>query len=186
VVEQLEPIRAWRGVSLNVENNTVVLGSINHNGGRFGGEEATAKCGSMVYYTSVGAQKHQAPGEDCDCGFYGVMNKKDAYGLFIAEADFYGKVIEHQTGWRAQYQRILSLRVVRPKFCAGAFLCDGKPELLVFTEGSRSHMIFNGPPTTQKFTQSDIMCIDCAANNEKVATIPQIAARLGMEVRWDD
>jgi hypothetical protein len=112
-----------------------------------------------------------APHEECSCGFYGVKDKKDVMGnTFVAEAEFYGKVIEHEKGYRAEYQRVLSVRVKRPELCFGSFLCDGHPETVWFPK--------KGKPI--------IVCGECAASHKRVVMLSKLAGRLGVEVRWDD
>ena len=193
-VEQLEPIRAWRGLNISAEGNNVALAAINAHFGKFLAVEHKAECHAhsndpygfysmaqlvsayTLTYPNAGISQtvtkpvHAAPHETCTCGFYGVKEKKDAIGIFVAEADFYGKVIEHEIGYRAEYQRILSVRVQRPDVCLGSFLCDGTPELLIFPEG--------GTPA--------VICKDCAVGQPRIASLAKLAARLGVEVRWND
>lgn len=73
----------------------------------------------------------QIPKGKCSCGFYGMRykwlvfcNPTTAHPFYIARkhenidlrVEFYGKIIEHVAGYRAQHQRIL--RVILPKRCA--------------------------------------------------------------------
>lgn len=188
-VERAEPIRAWRGVQILANSFTVYLGSMNHQLGNFAADEQKAVCGVHRYfgmYPLVGQQPvegHEAPGLNCECGFYGVKKKADAYGAFVAEADFYGTVIEHELGYRAEYQRILSIRVVRPALCAGRFLCDGTPGVITFAPDTMTPNSYGGMETLPG--SASIVCDRCAADQDRVATLPQLAARLGVEVRWD-
>lgn len=189
-VYQTDLIRAWRGVQVVAAGHTVHLGAINAAFGSFTADEHKATCHKMydpyrdmmAYTRSIIGQMtvpsppvpHNAPGVNCECGFYGVKDKKHALGRFIAEADFYGTVIEHELGYRAEYQRILSVRVVRPSYCEATFLCEGTPELIVFPE--------QGEPI--------IACEACgtqvAIKNQRVANLHQLATRLGVEFRWDE
>ena len=176
MIDQLEPVRCWRGVLIVAYGNTVTLQSISY--ARPGGlnpKEHQATCGNVGSYPFERSDYHQAPGNECQCGFYGVKGKADCYGNFIAEVDFYGKVIEHETGYRAEFQRILSVKVQRPEWCMGAFMCDGSPEYFWF------------PPDVEgKHSQNAVViCEDCAVTKERVTTLSKLAARLGIEVRWD-
>ena len=192
VIEQSEPIRAWRGLAIALEGNNVVLNAINSTNGNFLAVEHKAVCRAsengmfgyvpftftMPGLTMLGSPppikpvsgKHDAPHESCGCGFYGVKDKSNAQGRIIAEVDLYGKVIEHELGYRAEYQRVLSVRVIRPVHCGDAFLCDGRPELLWFSKKGGIQGI----------------CAECASQKKRVATLSKLAARLGVEVRWDD
>lgn len=195
-VEQAEPIRAWRGVQLLADEYTVALQAMNHMFGGFAADEQKASCrrsynyGFNILSPQTKPDVHEAPGLNCECGFYGVKDKADAYGPFIAEADFYGTVIEHELGYRAEYQRILSVRVVAP-YCSAGFLCEGKPERVVFPPSPRL-MVVNGQGTTVASVNGEPVvpnpapaCASCASKFERSATLRQIAARLGVEVRWD-
>lgn len=167
-VTQSEPIRAWRGLSLMANDITVWMNAINVNFGDFGADETRALCNMGV--------NHQSPDLNCQCGFYSVKNKEDVQSdSVVAEADYYGRIIEHEKGYRAEYQRILSLRVKR-SFCMGGFLCEKPVELISFPSPMLNAMFFG--------LQS--VCKDHAEGVERVATLQQIAARLGVEVRWDD
>ena len=181
VIEQSEPIRAWRGLAIALEGNNVVLNAINSTNGNFLAVEHKAVCRASenrmfgyVPFTFTPIKpvsgKHDAPHESCGCGFYGVKDKSNAQGRIIAEVDLYGKVIEHELGYRAEYQRVLSVRVIRPVHCGDAFLCDGRPELLWFSKKGGIQGI----------------CAECASQKKRVATLSKLAARLGVEVRWDD
>lgn len=190
-VDQAEPIRAWRGVRLDAGQYTVWLGSVNAHFGAFAADEHKATCRrqyqtfGVFMGTESQPQVHDAPGLNCKCGFYGVKDKADAYGMFVAEADFYGTVIEHEAGYRAEYQRILSVRVIRPEHCTGGFLCDGRPELVAFPPAvpiERSSL--QGTHTEMRSPGPLIVCDQCASKHERVATLQQLAARLGVEVRW--
>lgn len=194
---QLEPIRVWRALDIRVEGNNVALGAMNTSFGKFLAVEHEAECkdiGSLLSVQilniygrpTIQPRTHVAPELHCKCGFYGVKEKKDCLDgtIFIAEAEFYGKVIEHDTGYRAQFQRVLAVRVERPKLCLGAFLCDGEPEVLWFTDASQTTSAWGGnPPAPAVICQT--CALEIASHGGRVATLPKLAARLGVEVRWD-
>ena len=59
---------------------------------------------------------HLAPNEDCDCGFYAFDSLSKAIdvsshsrGLLLMKVEFYGKIIEHDYGFRAEEQVIEKL-----------------------------------------------------------------------------
>jgi hypothetical protein len=55
---------------------------------------------------------HPAPWPTCGCGFYAVPNKLEpGIRRVVAEVELGGIIIEHEWGWRGEYQRILSLEV---------------------------------------------------------------------------
>lgn len=167
---QEEPIRAWRGVRLICDDSTVYLRSMNDAFGHLTATEMHASCFyAQQYYPGNKPRDHQSPDLGCSCGFYGVKEKTDIMGDILAEVDFYGTVIEHETGYRAEYQRILSLRLPRG-VCYGSFMCDGQPEIVVFPPGA----------------PVKVVCAACAPQYDKTATLGQIGARLGLEVRWDE
>lgn len=53
------------------------------------------------------------------CGWYGMKDRAEIdrgyysyYSVyFVLEVEFYGKIIEHEKGYRAEYQRVLSVRL---------------------------------------------------------------------------
>jgi hypothetical protein len=167
-IDQVEPIRAWRGVSLVYSADGITLGAMNSQYGTFG-TEATAECKAPdILYPRHGA----APGLNCTCGFYGVKKKLDAFsGAFVAEVDFYGTVIEHERGYRAEYQRVLSLRVGSRR-CMGVsgFTCTQVAEVVTWATYWPASCL--------------LLCKSCAKPFQS-ATLPEVAGQLGVEVRWD-
>lgn len=66
---------------------------------------------------------HDAPGLECTCGFYAVTNREkvsDGYGMVDLEVELSGRVIVHESGYRAQHQRVLRASL------GGCFVC-GEP-----------------------------------------------------------
>lgn len=82
------------------------------------GAEAQATCMRHI---------HTAPNVDCKCGFWAAYDPQtlpevlkssvSADGAWLlARVDGFGSVVEHEKGWRAQWQRVLS--IVIPDMCA--------------------------------------------------------------------
>lgn len=197
VIQQQEPIKAWRNLKLLANGFSVYLSPLNTQFGAFRADEQKAQCHAyQMYYGILGSKRpdpHDAPGLKCDCGFYAVKERTSVQpGGVLAEVDLYGTVIEHELGYRAEYQRVLSLRISQ-QYCMGAFLCEGKPGLLAFlpdqTVSSLSYGGLGSPamPITQSGSLDPVpVCAKCAPKFDRVAALGQIAARLGVEVRWDD
>lgn len=191
VVEQAEPIRAWRGVRLLAAGNTVELRSMNQDHGALIAKEEAAKCHATTPFRAALSgdrrrPEHEAPAVGCSCGFYAVVDRADAYGTTLAEVDLYGTVIEHEKGYRAQFQRILSVRIKRAQ-CLGGFLCDATPELLAFPadkEGTRTTPVSGRRIEFAKLQEPMPVCKEHSRHFARVATLQQSAARLGVEVRW--
>lgn len=179
VVQQQEPIRAWRGLRLCAERATVHLAPLNGQYGIFKPEDR-AICHAandylcrLTYSAYANARynlpvRHEAPGTNCDCGFYAVKDESGCQGGLHAEVDLYGRVIEHDYGYRAEYQRVMCVVIPRERYCAGGFLCDQPPEMVAW-KGDGTML------TT---------CAEHAASFERAATLGRIASRLGVEVRW--
>lgn len=203
VVERAEPIRAWRGIQLVADGNTVRLGSLN-TCEAISPVEQRAYCAAATYapyvtYTVVGHRGlvnpvnhpqpslHAAPDPSCSCGLYAVKDIAKCAGSIFAEVDLYGTVIDHEGGYRAEYQRVLSLRIPRES-CQGGFLCDEAPDLMAFpVDVTTVTSILGGQPYESVYKSAPIgVCQKHACDYERVATLGQIAARLGVEVRWHD
>ena len=136
--EQEGAIRAWKRVTItNIDE-------WGQDGGRFPvvlsrydkrpqTDLAPARCQKMWGDGTLdtGNQVHEAPCARCRCGFYGWKERAhedqqqprvfadadaDDWAQPWAEVDFYGKVIEHEFGYRAARQRVMAihLEVVPP------------------------------------------------------------------------
>lgn len=116
--ERVEPIRAWRAITVaqiagryglfprytvsptlaalqlvvfsTAQNREITLDDI-------------AKCG-------IG-RDHRPPYPNCTCGFYAMKVRPDWPGEAVAEVELFGVVIEHEKGWRAERQRIISIEL---------------------------------------------------------------------------
>jgi hypothetical protein len=188
-IHQEDPIRAWRGLWLRADGPTVLV--VNGVGTPLSvGEEVRASC-------RQGPELHSAPDWGCTCGYHAPREKAVAWnwGNVVGEVDLYGKVIECDEGYRAEYMRLLSVHIFRPSFCEGRFLCGGIPQMVVFGTEVRQNLTSPTyvPPTflfdhvTDKVTRIQsllIVCTACATGFQRSATLQQISARLGLEVRF--
>lgn len=104
VVKQTEPVKAWKLAS-GVDLTNKVIYPINQPSPyKF---EDHAGCNKEIMGHSA-----LSPDEHCHCGFYAVknLNSSELYeGTFILEVELYGKIIEGELGYRAQYQRVLDI-----------------------------------------------------------------------------
>jgi hypothetical protein len=108
-----DPVRAWKRVKLERSGEWEMVSRMS--GETFGGGISEAAC--RTYYPSNHAL--QSPDDSCSCGFYGYKQIEfedfaPRYGSTPQpwlEVDFYGKVIECEKGFRAQYQQPLRLHV---------------------------------------------------------------------------
>lgn len=185
-VKQAEPIRAWRGLRLVADDSTVGMFSVNY-GGQFVADEAHARCAANDYGMSIHGSHHSAPGPLCRCGFYGVKSITDCIGNVVAEVDLYGTIIEHEAGYRAEYQRVLSVWVFR-SHCQGGFLCGAPVEMVAFPPDAevKDYGMNGSSHTVVQAVPAVLVCRTHAINYQRSATLQQIAARLGVEVRWHD
>jgi hypothetical protein len=132
-----EPIRALKAAYLIVRPDGIAFSPLNcSDGSRWYGPQAVAQCfcagtisslaasggyfpGSLFGGLSFG-EPHPHPGRDTSCGFYAW--KLDApfpwsAGTWLLEVDLYGRVVEHEQGYRAQKQRVLSISPVPGVLC---------------------------------------------------------------------
>jgi hypothetical protein len=181
-VGQLEPIKAWRGVQFSATKSTVLISG--GDGQMVSGEQPRAMCRN--------GQDHRAPDWKCSCGYYAVKKREDTVGYgMLAEVDLYGTVIEHDVGYRAEFMRVLALRFPRKHCEGGKFLCSGTPEMLAFPDPVEIQMhsaasVSYGMQTTQWSPPPTAVCTECATMFDRSASLQQVAARIGCEVRWDD
>lgn len=81
----------------------------------------TATCRAFHSYDAyfgTSSVKHDAPQFDCSCGFYAFKHRKQvlqyvkngSYSYAIAKVHLWGRVIEHELGYRAQYMKIIWIK----------------------------------------------------------------------------
>lgn len=130
-----EPLKAWKAALLQQRDGRgIVLRAVTWD--HFHKPEDQAICKKDVEANRN--PEHSAPQLDCTCGFYGRpyhvdvdQAKEFTVGTVRLDVEFYGKVIEHQFGYRAEHQRILKLWL--PANCA---ICHGLSGTLSFISNS--------------------------------------------------
>lgn len=135
-VESDMPILAHRIAYLYFDRKKP-FGSLNFDV-RFG-VDANARCrfrDRSWYVTYPPREKRapcEAPGLDCECGFYALpsdispWDEGSNYVTLLVELS--GKVIEHETGYRAEHQRVIECQIPPCPFCGdvatSVVVCDG-------------------------------------------------------------
>ena len=135
-----EPLPALKAAYVRVAGDRIAFTSLTcHNGGTpvpYGAQdEAACYCGNGGYYGAyaisvlMGAAatapvSHPRPGRDTSCGFYAWKPGEPVpwqEKAWLLEVDLYGRVIEHERGYRAQKQRVLRISPFVPVLCEPPF-----------------------------------------------------------------
>ena len=118
--DAIQPIRAWRvWAGSAMGDGTVELRSLTDAARRTRwpvGEALHARCMRG---------RHPAPSTECSCGIYAhrsrgaaLAHARAAPGSIVGEVELWGRVIEHEHGYRSEYARIRALWVpVAPAPC---------------------------------------------------------------------
>jgi len=103
------PISARKLARLGVEQDRVVLRPAFF-------RQLGEAYGALAHATCALAD-HDAPDSDCSCGFYAVADESqlwrlgaDEPELAVLDVELAGRVIEHDHGYRASYQRVTHVR----------------------------------------------------------------------------
>jgi hypothetical protein len=103
------PIKARKLARLGVEQDRVVLRPAFY-------RQLGEAYGALAHATCALAD-HDAPAADCSCGFYAVADDAqlwrlgaDEPELAVLDVELAGRVIEHDHGYRASYQRVTHVR----------------------------------------------------------------------------
>jgi hypothetical protein len=174
-VQQDEPVRASKAAYLLMNENGVSFAALNR--GRSYGPQSVAQCHcndrsmwhSLTFtgiyppdYGGPPAEYHEKPTPTSKCGFYawkpGVPFPWQA-GTWLLETDLYGTVIEHEHGWRAQKQRVLSISPVP------GLACDSPSGLVLSGEG--------------RITAA---CPSCPPGSGHPVSVERLRAILGVEI----
>jgi hypothetical protein len=113
---------------------------------------------------------HGPPGLDCTCGFYAYVHRPaPEYSIVVLEVELSGRVIEHETGYRAQFQRVLGCYL--PPRCHSGLLCDGVPVAVYFGGDNKGHGI------CERHAKGDV--------SDLVVSLAKLSGAIGIECRWD-
>ena len=199
VERQEDPITAWRNAYLVCDRTTVYLTSLNdsvrlpvvatatHGPVAIDGIYSPADPEVARYFTT----QHIAPKPGCSCGFWAMKEKVNVQAAapnyapdtrlpVLLEVDLFGTVIEADHGYRAQYQRVLSVRLFDESTdlcCQVGFLCDEPPNRIWFPG--------DGPPVGMCEHHEALMETNVPLGVvHRVATLDKLSRRLKTEVRW--
>jgi hypothetical protein len=97
--------------------------------------EMTCLCGYAEQPGIMGVGRygrwHERPDRnDGHCGFYAWKPGQPfpwTVGTWLLEVDLYGRVVEHERGYRAQKQRVLRISPVPDSFCEPPFMLSYQP-----------------------------------------------------------
>lgn len=182
-VEQEEPIRTWKQAALVRNGQNVELRPMAITKATIlpDAEATCASYGSNAAFLAASlGDHHQCPKPGCTCGFYAYKERPapatnafpytNSWGTntVILEVELSGTVIECETGYRAQYQRVLGVHI--PGRCSN-LLCDEPAVAVVFSADGEP-----GRPV-------------CATHRERdswdAVTLAEIGNALGIECCWD-
>lgn len=185
-VVSLEPIKAWRLAELGYANWQFSLQPILQNSDGLE-KEAFAKCNLN--------NLHFAPNQDCSCGFYSCKDisslhpfspfywDRNSAPMVLLEVELYGKVIEHERGYRAQYQRVM--KVYLSPLPGKCFSC-GQTEQCLLTA---SRILTVCPDCIKASTRR--RWLDSVGRQDEDCVIEsdtefadRLASQLGTEVAW--
>ena len=188
--EQAETIKGWKRARLVVSEGRLVFAPLAR--GSSYRVEGRAQCDALygrIWYSSLSADPqpefHEAPSANCSCGFYAVREQDEAaadlHGVVLLEVELYGRVIVHENGYRAERQRVLSVRV--PRQCS-SWLCA--TDAMCVALSTEEVAGYRGTSTRSVILP---FCRDHAALTDHdvlhtPSSLSDIAALLGTEVRW--
>lgn len=167
--DDTQPYLGWKYARLIwIPGDHFLFSGMNAGQGTQFGLRARAEC-----LTQRTHEDPNMPASDCMCGFYAMAQAdKDWPTLFTAdrvqcEVELGGRVIVARLGFRAEWQRILSVAV--PRICFGC----GQPAtcVAVVDEGTPYHAV---------------SWCDEHAEGKRRLPIEHIAADLGIGVTWAD
>lgn len=180
--QQAEPLRGWKAASLKFANGRYLFGPLTGKA-PYASEEAWARCengysynysyGSVLGRDPYGPPPHyEGPVLKCSCGFYAWKDRAKVeaqMGLAVLEVDLYGTVIEHEQGYRAGKQRVLSAAVQ-----GRCFYCSKDSDV--------AGLIGEGVPLVSASICP--LCITHAAEARVTIERDELGTLLGTEVQW--
>jgi hypothetical protein len=116
-----EPIAGWRVWNLSVgPEGSPRLHPVSSDGHAWPPRRAVdARC-ELPRMLTIGRRQHEAPDPDCRCGIYAARSLTDFERprpawpppSVVGTVSLWGRVIEHESGWRAAHAYPVRLRVV--------------------------------------------------------------------------
>ena len=177
-----EPIRAYRAAVLDRLDGKLVLRSVVTAQHKTVPPEGYAYCAKDDAWQRFSGGpppwSHEAPDDGCSCGWYGTPSyATNPYPIDVIsgnrvglEVEFFGKIVKHELGWRAQYQRILAVDVPLKQHCQ------------LWPEPYDQCPL---PPTGLN-PNSFMQYCKHHQNGEKPLTLVDMANDLQVDVRWYD
>jgi len=125
-VQSDTPILAKRSAYLSLNQRMdIPFGTVTGKGGFGVIAQATCQVGSDPYgRVKAGHPRKTAPELKCECGYYAVpmdgLSNYDNAKTVTLLVELSGKVIEHEAGYRAQFQRVVECQVAPCFYCGSA------------------------------------------------------------------
>ena len=69
----------------------------------------------------LGDDDHEPPHWECSCGLYAAKKPTDAIGNIIGTVAMWGRYVEHERGWRAEYAYPKSVTKLKCSECSQVF-----------------------------------------------------------------
>lgn len=205
-VEAHEAPRGWKCAQLllSPDADEVRLAGVSI-GGSYRAEDRAA---------CVRSRPHRPPALSCECGFYAFLDRDRAVDLLarrsgydgdiivraLCEVEFSGTVVEHEHGYRAEFQQVLGVGLL--PWCADCAIqgrleqarwlgSDGRPALSLGDWGPAAAVLRErlhpSVRLLQEWSPLRPACDTCARGlrpGADVFRLADVAARLGTEVRW--
>ena len=64
-------------------------------------------------------EPHESPHANCQCGLYAAKEPTDSIGSITGTVEMWGRYVEHERGWRAEYAYPVALAACRCETCNG-------------------------------------------------------------------
>ena len=93
------------------------------------GQPLKAQC-----HRRLGDDDHEPPHRECRCGLYAAKKPTDAIGNIIGTVAMWGRYVEHERGWRAEYAYPKSVTKLKCFECSQVFPWGTMKYLTRFTE----------------------------------------------------
>ena len=132
-----EPVVAWRAWNLGSVRGVPHLTPV-------GADRRPWPPGRPAEASCIRSSRHRAPSPGCTCGLHGVKRvellRRTRGPVAIGTAAFWGLVVEHELGYRAEFAYPRSLRLVCP-FCFWWPSQEGAEEPVVVATRKRAPLV---------------------------------------------